>query len=63
MRPIVGYHVLTKGDVPLNVDGVAYTYALAADGIYVRGENSYLNVTVQVALVEIRGLRMAAPGI
>ena len=57
MRPIVGYAVLTKGDVPLGTDGIAYTYCLAANGVFVTAENAGLQATIPVANGAIRGLR------
>jgi len=63
MRPIVGYAVLTKGDVPLGTDGIAYTYRLAADGVFVTSENACLRATIRVATGTIRGLLASHLGI
>ena len=63
MMPIVGYTVLTKGDVPLGADGIAYTYRLAADGVFVAGENACLQATIPVATGTIRGLLASPSGI
>ncbi|HEY8744218.1 MAG TPA: hypothetical protein VIU62_14025, partial [Chloroflexota bacterium] len=63
MRPIVGYTVLTNGDVPLGADGIAYTYRLAAGGVFVTSENACLQATIPVATGAIRGLQATYPGV
>ena len=63
MRPIVGYAVLTKRDVPLNTEGIAYTYRLAAGGVSVTSENACLKATIPVATGPIRGLRASRCGV
>jgi PRTRC genetic system protein A len=63
MRPIVGYTVFTKGDVPLGTDGIAYTYRLAADGVCVTAENACLQATIPVATGAIRGIRASHSGV
>lgn len=55
-RPIAGYHVLVRGDTPVNTAGIAYDYALAGNGIFVSARNAHLAATVHVADARIRGL-------
>jgi PRTRC genetic system protein A len=63
MRPVVGYTILTKGDVPLGTDGIAYTYRLAANGVLVAAANASLQATIPVATGHIRGLRACRCGV
>ena len=63
MRPIVGYAALTKGDVLLNTEGIAYTYRLAAGGVLVAAENAALKAAIPVAKGAIRGLQASHPSV
>ena len=63
MRPIVGYTVLTKSDVSLGADGIAYTYCLAAGGVFVTSKHACLLATIPVATGTIRGLQANYPGV
>ena len=62
-RPIVGYRVLTRGDTPVDVAGIAYDYMLAANGVFVSARNAHLAATIQVAEARVRGLAEAHAGL
>ena len=57
--PLVDYLVARDGPPPLN--GYAYDYVLAGDGVYVQAENACLLARVPLARCHVRGLAPLEP--
>lgn len=57
----VGYCVEARPGIPVGVPGLAYTYHVGRNGVFVAAENAHLALTLPVAPGEIRGLLPIAP--